>query len=247
MSEAKRQELVEQLEGLVRPVYEGQLALLRELALAAFKQQLAMGGAPGEAFVDRAQRWVGAGPGRGAGPSTRGVEAGRKGGRLKAGTCPSLPAHARPASLAHQPPLLAPLSTSWRSFSGDALEQFDSQLGEVAVPDTDWEAAPARAQLERDIAAHIHAARCGRAGRTHVLAMGWAAGRASKYGCLPLIPCRLHHCCSDLAFAGCTPAGWSMWARRWLPHRRRPPRTSPPPLSPSWSRRPPTCGCASPP
>ncbi len=56
VSEAKREELVEALEGLVRPAFEGQLALLRELALAAFKQQLAMGGAPGEAFVDRAQR-----------------------------------------------------------------------------------------------------------------------------------------------------------------------------------------------
>ncbi|KAL4442065.1 hypothetical protein ABPG77_011326 [Micractinium sp. CCAP 211/92] len=100
VSEAKREELVEALEGLVRPAFEGQLALLRELALAAFKQQLAMGGAPGEAFVDRAQR-----------------------------------------------------------FSGEALEQFDSQLGDVVVPDTSWETASARAQLERDVAAHVQSAR----------------------------------------------------------------------------------------
>lgn len=100
VSEAKREELVESLEGLVRPLFECQLALLRELALTVFKQQLTMGGPAGEPFVSRAQR-----------------------------------------------------------YSVEALEQFDSQLGEVVVPDTDWEAGPARVQLERDIAAHVHATR----------------------------------------------------------------------------------------
>ncbi len=47
------------------------------------------------------------------------------------------------------------------SYTAEALEQFDSQLGEVVVPDTEWETGPARQHLERDIAAHIHAARCG--------------------------------------------------------------------------------------
>lgn len=45
-------------------------------------------------------------------------------------------------------------------YTAEALEQFDSQLGEVVVPDTDWETGPAREHLERDIAGHIHAARC---------------------------------------------------------------------------------------
>lgn len=106
VSEAKREELVEALEALVRPAFESQLALLRELALTVFKQQLVMGGSPrspgrgAATFVERAQR-----------------------------------------------------------YTAEALEQFDSQLGEVVVPDTDWETGPAREHLERDIAGHIHAAR----------------------------------------------------------------------------------------
>ena len=60
VSEAKREELVGALEGLVRPAFEAQLALLRELALTVLKQQLQMDeGAAGESFVERAQRWVG--------------------------------------------------------------------------------------------------------------------------------------------------------------------------------------------
>lgn len=51
-----------------------------------------------------------------------------------------------------------------RSFTGEALEHFDSQLGDVVVPDTSWETGPARGQLERDVAAHVHAARCVTAG-----------------------------------------------------------------------------------
>lgn len=51
-------------QALVRPAFESQLALLRELALTVFKQQLAMGGggsprSPGRGaatFVERAQR-----------------------------------------------------------------------------------------------------------------------------------------------------------------------------------------------
>ena len=52
------------LQALVRPAFESQLALLRELALTVFKQQLAMGGSPrspgrgAATFVERAQRCV---------------------------------------------------------------------------------------------------------------------------------------------------------------------------------------------
>ena len=58
VSAAKRLELVAALEGLVRPAYEGQLALLRELALTVFQQQMQREGegAPDETFVQRAQR-----------------------------------------------------------------------------------------------------------------------------------------------------------------------------------------------
>lgn len=52
------------LQALVRPAFESQLALLRELALTVFKQQLVMGGSPrspgrgAATFVERAQRCV---------------------------------------------------------------------------------------------------------------------------------------------------------------------------------------------
>ena len=60
VSEAKREDLVAALEGLVRPAYEAQLALLRELALTVLKQQLQMDdGVAGESCVERAHRWVG--------------------------------------------------------------------------------------------------------------------------------------------------------------------------------------------
>lgn len=61
----------------MRPAFESQLALLRELALTVFKQQLAMGGGSGSprspgrgaaTFVERAQRCVVSwGAGRGVG------------------------------------------------------------------------------------------------------------------------------------------------------------------------------------
>lgn len=57
--EAKREELINSLYGLVRPAFEGQLALLRELALTLFKQQLAVGGGGGSprgVFVEQAAR-----------------------------------------------------------------------------------------------------------------------------------------------------------------------------------------------
>ncbi|KAL4858391.1 Protein ROOT HAIR DEFECTIVE 3 [Chlorella vulgaris] len=106
VSEARRADLVEALEALVRPAFEAQLALLRELALTVFKQQLQQEAAPGERFVDRAQR-----------------------------------------------------------YSSEAMEQFDSQLSEVVVPDTEWDVAPARAQLQHDISAHVQTTRLEHVGR----------------------------------------------------------------------------------
>ena len=57
VSDAKREELVDALEAAVRPAFDSQLALLRELALTVFKQQLDMEGPAGETFVERAHRW----------------------------------------------------------------------------------------------------------------------------------------------------------------------------------------------
>lgn len=58
--------------------------------------------------------------------------------------------------------LVLSLSLSlWVRYTAEALEQFDSQLSEVVVPDTDWETGPARDHLERDLHAAVHAARCG--------------------------------------------------------------------------------------
>jgi hypothetical protein len=56
VSEAKRAELVGELEGLVRPAHDAQLGLLRELALTVFRQQMQLEGPPGETFVQRAHK-----------------------------------------------------------------------------------------------------------------------------------------------------------------------------------------------
>lgn len=144
---------MEALDALVRPAFDSQLALLRELALTVFKQQLSVGGTPAggspraaRSFVDRAQRWAG----RVGGQDGWGGRGGR-----------GATASRRLALLLPPPPLVTHTlaAVSARRYTAEALEQFDSQLGEVVVPDTDWDTAAARKHLERDIAAHVHAAR----------------------------------------------------------------------------------------
>ncbi|EFN50506.1 hypothetical protein CHLNCDRAFT_55812, partial [Chlorella variabilis] len=71
-------------------------------------------------------------------------------------------------------------------FAAEALEQFDSQLAEVVVPDTEWEAGPARAGLERDIAAHTHAARLEHVGQALEAAQK-AARRDVTAAAIPLL------------------------------------------------------------
>lgn len=76
-------------------------------------------------------------------------------------------------------PRSALCSYSLSRYTTEALEQFDSQLGEVVVPETGWETGPARDHLERDLAAHVQATRCvcvrscGRAGAEAYSAMVW--------------------------------------------------------------------------
>ncbi|GAB4820674.1 hypothetical protein N2152v2_007720 [Parachlorella kessleri] len=140
VSEAKRDELLERLHSAAKPAFEAQLAIVRELALDLFKQELALGqgggsaggplGSPGggeESFVQRAAR------------------------------C-----------------------------SADAMESFDSQAAEVAVPGTDWETAPAREQLEHEIAAHIQSVRLEAVGAALTAAQK-AAGAAVSAGAVPLL------------------------------------------------------------
>lgn len=55
VSQAKADELQEALDGLVKPAFELQLAILRELTLTVFKQQLEVD-VLGESFVERAER-----------------------------------------------------------------------------------------------------------------------------------------------------------------------------------------------
>ena len=70
VSEAKRDELLERLHAAAKPAFEAQLAIVRELALDLFKQELALGqgggsaggplSSPGggvESFVQRGGRW----------------------------------------------------------------------------------------------------------------------------------------------------------------------------------------------
>ena len=59
-------------------------------------------------------------------------------------------------------------------FTAEALEQFDSQVGEIVVPETDWDTSAARRLLERELMAHCNEVRLQRVSTAMTAAEGAA-------------------------------------------------------------------------